>query len=78
MEKEGLKKVGIFAAGVVVGGILGILFAPSSGKETREKIKERAKALGEKTKDTLSSFKDKAKAQIDKMRNKKEEEGEEA
>jgi len=32
-----------FLAGAATGFILGILFAPSSGKETRKKIKEQAK-----------------------------------
>lgn len=32
-----------FMAGAATGFILGILFAPASGKETRQKIKEQAK-----------------------------------
>jgi len=32
-----------FMAGAATGFILGILFAPTSGKETRQKIKEQAK-----------------------------------
>ncbi|MCX8160614.1 MAG: YtxH domain-containing protein [Candidatus Saccharicenans sp.] len=32
-----------FVAGAATGFILGILFAPASGKETRQKIKEQAK-----------------------------------
>lgn len=40
---------GIFAAllgGVIVGGILGVLFAPESGKETRKKIAEALEKRG--------------------------------
>ena len=37
-----------FLAGAATGFILGVLFAPASGKETREKIKEGAVKAGEK------------------------------
>lgn len=30
--------LGVFAAGAVVGGLLGLLFAPSSGRELRSRI----------------------------------------
>jgi gas vesicle protein len=40
-----------FAAGTVTGFVLGILFAPASGKETRQKIKEGAIKAGEATKE---------------------------
>jgi len=36
-----------FLAGAAAGFILGILFAPASGKETRKKIKEQAAKTGE-------------------------------
>lgn len=32
-----------FGVGVVVGGILALLYAPASGEETRETIKNKAK-----------------------------------
>jgi gas vesicle protein len=40
-----------FAAGAAAGFILGILFAPASGKETRKKIKDEAVKTGEKAKE---------------------------
>lgn len=40
-----------FMAGAVTGVIVGILFAPASGKETRKKIKEQAAKTGEAAKD---------------------------
>jgi gas vesicle protein len=36
-----------FVAGAAAGFVLGILFAPASGKETRKKIKEQAAKTGE-------------------------------
>jgi len=38
-------------AGAAAGFILGILFAPASGKETRKKIKDQAVKTGEMAKD---------------------------
>ncbi len=40
-----------FAAGAAAGFILGILFAPASGKETRKKIKDQAVKTGEMAKE---------------------------
>jgi len=40
-----------FMAGAATGFIVGILFAPASGKETRKKIKEQAAKTGEAAKE---------------------------
>jgi gas vesicle protein len=40
-----------FVAGAAAGFILGILFAPASGKETRKKIKDQAEKTGEMAKE---------------------------
>jgi gas vesicle protein len=45
--------------GLAVGAVLGILFAPSSGEETRGLIADRASGLGEDLKDKYQSVKDK-------------------
>jgi len=37
-----------FAAGSVVGAVTALLYAPQSGKETREKIKERVSEVSDK------------------------------
>jgi gas vesicle protein len=40
-----------FTAGAATGFIIGILFAPASGKETRKKIKDQAVKTGEVAKE---------------------------
>lgn len=35
------------AAGLATGAVLGVLFAPNKGKETRQKIADKAKELGD-------------------------------
>jgi gas vesicle protein len=46
-------------AGLAVGAVLGVLFAPSSGEETRSLIADRASGLGEDLKDKYQSVKEK-------------------
>ncbi len=41
----------MFTAGAATGFIVGILFAPASGKETRKKIKDQAAKTGEVAKE---------------------------
>ena len=43
-------------AGAAAGFILGILFAPASGKETRKKIKEQAAKTGEIAKESYEKI----------------------
>jgi len=42
---------GTFVLGALVGGTLGVLFAPKSGKETRKELKEKFDYLIEKAKE---------------------------
>lgn len=49
-----------FMLGVVIGGILGILFAPRSGKETRQKIREFIEEASEKVSELVEEGKGKA------------------
>jgi gas vesicle protein len=41
-ENNGASKLGFFLAGLGIGAVLAILFAPKSGKETRDYIAQRA------------------------------------
>jgi len=47
-----LKGVVVFSAGLVIGSVMAVLFAPKSGKETREQIKD----LTEETKGKITEF----------------------
>jgi len=46
-----------FLWGAVVGFVLGVLYAPRSGVETREILKEKTKELGTITKDKIEDIK---------------------
>jgi len=45
-----------FTAGAVTGFIVGILFAPASGTETRKKIKDQAAKTGEVAKESYEKI----------------------
>ncbi|MCJ7586488.1 MAG: YtxH domain-containing protein [Candidatus Aminicenantes bacterium] len=45
-----------FLIGAAAGFVLGILFAPASGKDTRKKIKEQAVKTGEKAKENYEKI----------------------
>lgn len=59
-------------AGLAVGAVLGILFAPDSGKNTREKIADKALDLADEAKDGLYSIKDKVSMGKDSLTNLKD------
>jgi len=55
MENKGSSAVEItlsFLLGTATGFILGVLFAPASGEETRKKIQEQASKSGKKIKES--------------------------
>lgn len=58
-----------FFWGAVIGGILGVLFAPEKGEDTRKKIKEKTKDYEEKGKEAL----EKAGQELEKARIKYQE-----
>ncbi len=47
------------AAGVVAGAVLGILFAPDKGSETRKKISKKGKDVADDLKDKFEKVKEK-------------------
>ena len=49
-KKEKLAGLGKFALGAAIGGALGVLFAPKSGKETRQDLKNKLDELVAKIK----------------------------
>jgi gas vesicle protein len=48
-----------FIRGITIGFVLGILFAPASGTETRRKIAGKASDIKDKMKDTYGTVSDK-------------------
>ncbi len=50
-KSSALETMFTFLLGAATGFVLGILFAPASGKETRKKIKEEVVKTGEKAKE---------------------------
>ena len=61
-------------AGVAIGGVLGILFAPDKGSETRHKIAEDSKKFVDNINRKIKSGKDKLKEDFSKMNDVMEEE----
>jgi gas vesicle protein len=61
--------VGVFAAflgGAIVGGVLGVLFAPESGDETRKKIVAALEKRGVKlSKSEMDDLVDEIKSQVE-------------
>ncbi|MBW4888099.1 YtxH domain-containing protein [Mucilaginibacter sp. HMF5004] len=53
--KDDTKIVVALLAGLAAGAALGILFAPDSGSETRDKLSESLKNLGDSIKETASA-----------------------
>ena len=69
--------VGKFFTGVVVGAaigaIAGILLAPQSGEETREKLSNMAKDVADKTDKTVKDIQEKADSIVSDMQEKGDE-----
>ncbi|MFC5284173.1 YtxH domain-containing protein [Pedobacter alpinus] len=79
--KDNSKTVVALLAGLAAGAALGLLFAPEKGSETRDKLSDSLKNLGDSIKekaaeeiDNLTEFKDKVVSNIkSKLKNAEEE-----
>jgi YtxH-like protein len=50
------------AVGVATGSVLGVLFAPAKGKDTRKKIQDTGKKISDEVKTTIGKGKEKLKS----------------
>ena len=62
-----------FIAGAAVGAIAGILLAPDKGSVTRDKLKTKAKDLGENLNEKYDNLKDEFKHMRDRMKTDRKE-----
>jgi gas vesicle protein len=62
-----------FISGIAAGAVLGILFAPDKGSETRKKIKSKGNDLTDDVKSKLDGLASKFSKQVDSAKNKGEE-----
>lgn len=62
-----------FVLGAATGYVLGVLFAPASGKDTRRKIKDEAEKTGEKAKEGFEKIAKEAEKGIRVVREKTQE-----
>lgn len=61
-----VKVVAALGAGLIVGGILGVLFAPAKGSELRQKIADEGDELASKLKKKIRAVTEKACDQCEK------------
>jgi len=81
-EEERKISLGAFFIGIAVGAVLAggaaMLFAPKSGKETRDLIKSRANQAGQMVQQRMGDIKDKARRVAQTMRSETKKEMESA
>ncbi len=70
---SGLEVAFSFLIGAAAGFVLGILFAPASGKETRQKIKKQAAKTGELAKEGFEKFSREAEKSVHAVKEKAQE-----
>lgn len=64
------KVIGALLVGVAIGGVLGVLFAPDKGSNTRAKIKGNTQDLAESVKQKFNTVLEEAKAEFEALTNK--------
>jgi gas vesicle protein len=69
-DNDGMKIFASFLIGAAVGAVLGLLFAPQSGSETRHKIKDLSKKVEEDVQEGFDKISEAAKSFADKTKNK--------
>ncbi len=67
-----------FIAGAAVGGIVGILFAPDKGSETRKKISKKTEEVSDSVKDTFNEVADRVKNTYSGIMGESEDKGKQA
>ncbi len=67
-DDNGASKVGFFLAGLGIGAILALLFAPRSGKETRDYLVQKAEEGRDFVKSKSEELRDKAEEAVEKGR----------
>lgn len=71
--KDTSKILVALGAGLAIGGILGVLFAPDKGSVTRQKIAESGKKLSDNFSRKMQEGKEKLREEFSKMNGKVEE-----
>ena len=59
------KMIGALLVGAAIGGVLGILFAPDKGSETRKKIAGKTSDLADSLKDKFNELLEEAKKEFE-------------
>jgi gas vesicle protein len=67
MENSGssVKMVGSLLLGAAIGGLLGVLFAPNKGSDTRKKILSKGEDLTSTMKEKINTFIEDVKSEFD-------------
>jgi len=69
-DNDGMKIFAGFLIGAAFGAILGLLFAPQSGTETRHKIKDLSKKVEEEAKEGFEKISELTKSFVDSAKDK--------